>query len=185
MPVPEGGGGGNGLAIGRDLDDGRQAVVAGDVEGEDRGAEDQEEVMGGEAGGDGVRGGGEETCEKRMVLREAGAAGEGAREDGGAEALGQGHGRGAGACGIHLGADDEDGVAAGGSAVAASWSSSGSGPVSRPMRRGARGSAGAGQSSIGMETKVGPQGGCMATCQAWARAAGTSSALAGSVDHFT
>ncbi len=41
------------------------------------------------------------------------------------------------------------------------------------------------QSSIGIETKVGPRGGSSARWAPWARARGTSSARAGSKDHLT
>ena len=77
------------------------------------------------------------------------------------------------------------GLRAAASAAAQSASSAGSGAMSWLVRRGGSGRVGAAQSSLGMETKVGPKGRCMATWKACAMAAGTSAARAGSQDHLT
>ena len=64
-------------------------------------------------------------------------------------------------------------------------SSAGSGRMRWLTWRAGTGSVSTPQSSAGIDTSTGPQGGDMATCQARAMASGTSSARAGSMLHFT
>ena len=70
-------------------------------------------------------------------------------------------------------------------ARAAAAMAAGSGAISADRRRGCTGWQVADQSSAGMETKQGPKGRCMAMRCAWAMAAGTSAARAGSMLNFT
>src|SRR5262249_10924732 len=63
--------GGGGFAVGGELVDGRgEGALAGDVEGEDRGADDQDEIVRREDRRDGGRRGREEALELRVLLGE-------------------------------------------------------------------------------------------------------------------
>jgi len=90
----------------------------------------------------------------------------------------------AAACG-HLAPTTKAGRVAWARTSAASARTAGGGRVAACTGRRAAGAASASQSSTGTETKVGQKGGVRATAKAWAMAAGTSAARAGSDIYLT
>ena len=150
-----------------DLEDRRRAVedrgVAFDMKGKDRRADHDNKIMVTKGVRQLRRRGMKEARELRMPFRKTAARRKRADPDRGARFLRHAHQEIDGLARSTPGPTTSAGRLLSASAVASRPIAAGSGPNSRLTLRASTGCAGWVQSSIGTETKVGPQGGCIAT----------------------